>query len=99
MDTKNMTVYLNTFERSKVLEIFMKIVTKKSPDLVICNEINKTDEKIILCYHPYLHRLDLRSFDTVFLFCNPDCTGLISSPNHFLKAINPSDEFFKIMES
>lgn len=99
-------MYLNTFKKDKVLEVFDKAMAEKA-DLFFCENLSDMTRQqandidyIKLSYDDQLHRIFLHKFDPQEpLFCNPSYEAKICPEDIFLSNIYPSNDYKRLMTS
>jgi len=95
------SIYLNTFKKEEVLEVFNKIVENKLCDCIKDTSFFRSEEQMLLAllYNPMFNRIELNAYDGGALYPNPDCECVLVTSLQFIKSIKPNAFYKEIMKS
>ena len=95
-----MEIYLNDFRVKQILEIVAELKSMKIKDLIFKIE-NDNSMYATMLYIPYLHRIDVNSFDPEKepVFPNPSAIVKLMPRDSFIKAVIPDKMYKTLMES
>jgi hypothetical protein len=95
------TIYLNEFNKDKILQTIIKISEMKIDRLVFNIDVDKKDgnKYATLSYDNYLHKITASGFnpDKKPMFENPTCICEIAPIEVFLNSLTPSLEYYKLI--
>ena len=92
------TIYLNTFNKKKVLAVVTKLMKSEDPKLMFT--FDYVDKYWVLSYNSLIHTVHIGNFNPSDpLFINSNCACLIASESDFITAIKPSEEFELLMHT
>lgn len=94
-------MFLNTFNKEKVIEVFKEIQSKNIKDLVFdsynWHEIT-TAKFLKINYCNYLHKISIETYDpNNELFENPSCTCKIAPYDVFIAKLMPSSDYYDLI--
>jgi len=98
-------IYLNDF-RPQVIFSLIEVLFNNDHDLIVADSqglsLKEAEdfEFLTLMYDSLFHRLIIKPlWLSEPIFTNPDCICEIASLNAFIKAVQPTDEYRKLMTS